>query len=338
VDDNRVRLEQLLLAYQWSQVLITAVRLGVVDALGDSPTAVVDLATQLGVDPDGLRRVLRCLAALGIAVAERDDRFGAGPATSLLRRGAPGSLADLALLGVPMTAVFAELGTTLTTGGSAFEAAYGEPLFAYFGSHAEDAAVFDGTMTAMSNAVIESFVPRLDVAGASGIVDVGGGVGHLGASIADAYPSLDVTILDLQQVEDRANAFLSQGAGSRCRFVAGDFFEAVPAGRDVHILKWVLHDWSDGQCVQILDNCRNALSADGRVVIIERVVPDPVGRTADAEAVVIFDVAMLAMFGAGAGRERTLTEYDTLVQAAGLVRTQVTPLAAQFVAITASQR
>jgi hypothetical protein len=337
-DDDRARLEQLLLAYQWSQVLLTAVRLGVVDALGESTTPVVDLATKLGLDPGALGRVLRCLAALGVAVAEGDDCFGAGPAAAVLRRGAPGSLADLALLGSQMSPVFAELSTTLATGRSAFEATYGEPLFAYFGTHIEAAAVFDGTMTAMSNAVIESFVPSLDVASASGVLDVGGGVGHLGASIADAYPSLDVAVLDLPQVEGRATAFLAQQARRNCRFIAGDFFQAVPAGRDLHLLKWILHDWSDEQSVQILGNCRNALSADGRVVIIERVVPDPVGRTADAEAVVIFDVAMLAMFGAGAGRERTLREYDDLLQAARLERTHVTPLAAHFVAITASAR
>src|SRR5262249_6066144 len=177
------------------------------------------------------------------------------------------------------------LSTTLKTGSSAFEAAYGEPLFSYFGTHGEDAAVFDGTMTAMSNAVIESFVPTFDAAGVSGVVDVGGGVGHLGVAIATAYPSLDVTILDLAQVEDRAKAFLTDSKNSNCHFVAGDFFDAVPPGRDVCVLKWILHDWSDAPCVRILENCRRGLSGDGRVVIIERLIPDPVAPAADAEDV-----------------------------------------------------
>jgi hypothetical protein len=103
--------------------------------------------------------------------------------------------------------------------------------------------------------------------------------------------------------------------------VGGSFFEAVPPGGDVYLLKVILHDWDGAQAAAILRTCRRAMPETARVVVVERVLapgnaPDP-GKLAD--------LAMRVMRG---GRERTAAAFGALYAAAGLRLTRVLPTAA----------
>jgi SAM-dependent methyltransferase len=103
----------------------------------------------------------------------------------------------------------------------------------------------------------------------------------------------------------------SQGLAERCAVVEGDFFESVPEGADAYVMKSVVHDWPDARSVAILENCRRALRPDGRVILIERVMP---ALAKDAPDTVRVDLHMLAVTG---GRERSEAEYQELLEAAG---------------------
>jgi hypothetical protein len=288
-------------------VLSTAVRVGVVDAVADGASTPKDVAARLGVHVEAVRRLLQCLAVIGV-VSAADGAFVPTPMLSLLRRGEPGSLVDLALLGDVMYRAWAGLAGTIVTGESAFETAFGEPLFLYLREHPDIASAFNGTMSALSHTVVDAFVAGVDVGDASRIVDLGGGLGHLGATLACAYPHIDVIVFDLPQVEAEATAFLADHASDgRCRFEAGNFFTAVPAGADVYVLKWVLHDWGDDRCLRILQNCRAALPPDGRIVIIERLIPDRLEAGPESNAVLRFDMSMLALGGVGTARNEHST-------------------------------
>jgi hypothetical protein len=99
---------------------------------------------------------------------------------------------------------------------------------------------------------------------------------------------------------------------SRCRILGGSFFESVPAGGDTYILQHVLHDWNDERCETILRNCRAAMGAASTLLVIENIMP------ADAdppEHLVMLDLHMMAMLG---GRERSRSEYQSMLQDAGL--------------------
>jgi hypothetical protein len=87
----------------------------------------------------------------------------------------------------------------------------------------------------------------------------------------------------------------------RCEITAGDFFAGVPAGADGYILANVLHDWDDAQCVRILQECRRAMAPGGRVLIIERLIPDD---PREAVPVLLSDLNMLVVTG---GQERTIS-------------------------------
>jgi hypothetical protein len=65
----------------------------------------------------------------------------------------------------------------------------------------------------------------------------------------------------------------TKGIAERCTLESGSFFEAVPAGGDAYIMKYILHDWNDDQCVKILENCRAAMNKKGRVLVVDNVIP-----------------------------------------------------------------
>jgi predicted O-methyltransferase YrrM len=112
-------------------------------------------------------------------------------------------------------------------------------------------------------------------------------------------------------VAPQARSAVAQlGLSSRCRVVAGDFFEAVPEA-DIHVLKLIIHDWDDEQSARILSNCARALRRNGRVILIERILPDDKRPSYAA----LDDLNMLVMLP---GRERTARQYCRLLAAAGL--------------------
>ena len=125
-------------------------------------------------------------------------------------------------------------------------------------------------------------------------------------------------------VAEAAGVLAAAGVTDRCEVVAGDFFATIPAGADIYVLANVLHDWDDARSVQILANCRKAMAADGRVLIVERLIPD---ESADAVPVLLSDINMLVLTG---GMERTNAEYANLLAQAGLAPGRVQPVTAPY--------
>jgi SAM-dependent methyltransferase len=135
-------------------------------------------------------------------------------------------------------------------------------------------------------------------------------------------------------VAHAAQAAETLNLAQRCQAVGGSFFETVPEG-DLHLLRFILHDWTDEKAIRILDNCRRAMRPGGRLVIIEAYLGEPGQRAATSmvdNQVALIDLHMLLM---GNGRERSIAEYDALLDAAGLRRGRITPLPSGYVMIEA---
>ena len=191
--------------------------------------------------------------------------------------------------------------------------------FDYFARHPEAAAVFDAAMTSRSAQENEAIAAAYDFSGLRTIVDAGGGHGSLLAAILRANPGLRGVLFDRPQVVAEARHRLdAAGLEGRWEAVAGDFFDAVPAGGDAYLLKRVIHDWDDERAVAILRNCQRAMSEGGRLLVIELVIPP--GN--DPSFSKLFDLLMLVQSG---GQERTEAEYRTLLDAAGSAPTAATP-------------
>jgi SAM-dependent methyltransferase len=307
----RARLLEIGFGFAAAQCLAVAAELGIADRLAGGPQSVEALALATATDPAALRRVLRLLAAEGVFAEDQSGCFAPTPLSDALRADAPASPRDLLrMLGREPFAAWARLIDAVRTGKPSFELVFGEPRFDWLAKHPEAATLFHAAMRSLGDDANDAIAEAYDFATVGVVVDVGGGNGRLLSAILARHAQCEAVLFD--RAEGIAAAEAGQGGPlPRCRLITGDFFQSVPDGGDAYILKRVLHDWSDDDVVRILANCRRAMAPDGRVLVIEVLVPP--GNAPDP--IKVMDVNMLVVTG---GRERTAEEFAELFARAGL--------------------
>jgi hypothetical protein len=307
-------------AFWGSRLLYVAAKLRIADLLADGPRTAEELAARTRTHAPSLHRVLRTLASLGI-FAHEGRAFALTPLGAALKTGSPGAArATIVTLASDwMWRTWEHILHSLQTGAPAFDQAFGEPIFDWLGKHPEEASLFSETMVGFHGQEPAAIAAAYDFSGAKTIVDVGGATGNLLAGILAAHRGPHGVLFDLPHVvADARNAIESAGLAARITVEAGSFFERVPAGGDLYLLSHVIHDWSEQQCLTILANCRRVLKPDGRVLVIEMVLPDDDSLHPGK----MLDIMMLV--GPG-GRERTASEYEALLAKAGLRLVRVVP-------------
>ena len=278
--------------------------LGVADVLQDQPTTAAELARRTGADADALNRILRLLAAHAVFAAETTGYVHTA-ASRLLRGDHPKSLRSFArMMGMPVIwNGFTELGKAARTGAPAL--GWSE-LLDYFSSHPGEARLFNEAMVGKSGAIIPAVVEAYDFRPFKTIADIGGGRGHLLQAILERSPTTTGVLFELPHVVVDS----AQIASSRLRLETGDFFTDPLPPADGYLLMEVIHDWADDRAAEILAAIRRAAPSHAKLLIIETVVSDAPGPQFGKT----LDVIMLAITG---GRERTASEYQALIDAAG---------------------
>lgn len=303
------------------QALHAAVQLQLPEALSDGPTAVDALAARLDCSEDGLLRLLRALCVLEVCTEGRGGRFALTRTGRLLCADAGDAGASMRPLvlwwGAALWPMWGELGWSVRTGESARRKLTGQVGYGNLEKGDGAATVFHGAQAAMTALVLDDLAGWSGWADVRSVVDVGGGHGQITLALLARHRRLRGTVFDLPHARAGAEASIERaGLASRCRFEAGSFFDAVPAGADCYLLKSILHNWDDTHCAALLPRVRAAMPAHGRALVIERVRPARLRRAARDEAVVRTDLNMMAGLG---GRERSLDEYRALLAGAGLV-------------------
>ena len=313
---------QMGLSYWMSRALYAAAKLGLADKLAGGPASAAELAKQTGAHAPALHRLMRLLAGLGILKTESDgQRFALTSLGESLKTGAPGAALPtlLALAGPMMWQGFGEYMYSLETGKTGFEKAVGMPVFDYLAKHPEDAANFTQAMIGVHGDEPPAVAAAYDFSGFGTVVDVGGASGNMLMAILSRHPGPRGVLFDLPHVVGAApEGFRARGLGDRVRVEGGSFFESVPAGGDAYILSHVIHDWSEEQCLTILENCRKAMKADAKLLLVEMVLP----AGDEMHPGKLLDLTMLVMPG---GQERNEAEYAALLDKAGFRLTRVVP-------------
>ncbi|MGW7413719.1 methyltransferase [Streptomyces sp. NPDC054863] len=314
-----------------AQTLRAAVRLRVVELVGESPRRAADVAVDAGAEPQPMTRLLRALAGLGLLREHAPDSFSVTPAGALLAPGRPDSLTSFVRMFTEPAIVRAweDLDSSVRTGEVAFDAVFGTDFFSHLAQHPELSAEFNA---AMSQAVSETaaVLPHaFDFGRFTAVTDVGGGDGTLLAGVLAAHPGLTGVVHDTAEgLAEAPKTMARHGLEGRSSLIAGDFFQSVPGGSDLYLIKSVLHDWTDDQAVTILSHCREVLPPGGLVLIVEPVLPEVVDTGAEADVTdggitYLSDLNMLVNVG---GRERTRKDFEEVCRRAGLSLTTVTPL------------
>jgi len=329
--DASDRMRGLIFGFRQSQAVHVAAELGVADRLAAGPVTAGAVADEIGADPDALRRLLRALASIGVFEERPGDVFATTDLGRTLESRHPDRLRAVSANTGSwyFWDAWGQLEHSVRTGENAFESVHGVSVWEYRARHVEAATRFDAAMLAQTLRLARDVVSAYDFSACRAVVDVGGGHGALLSAVLDAYPGVAGVLYDLPHVVETAKPALAErGIADRVRLEGGSFFDGVPVGGDAYLLKSVLHDWEDDECVRILRACAAAMRDDAALLVVERALGGP-----NEEPETKFsDLNMLVLPG---GRERSIDEFDALLAAAGLAISSVTATSTAFRVIVA---
>jgi SAM-dependent methyltransferase len=284
----------------------TVATLRIAEHLAAGVTDIQDLAAAAGCDRDALHAVLCHLAAKGVFEETAPGRFAMNDAARQLLDDS--RFLDLGGIGGRMAYAWGTLPTYVRTGTPGYAEQFGLPFWEDLAAHPDVGSSFDALMGPAGHGTPN---PHFEIAGGWGlirtVVDVGGGTGAMLAEILRIRPTVRGTLVDLPGTVARVgDTFLVAGVADRVTIVGQSFFDPLPAGADLYLLKKVLNDWPDLETEVILRRCSEAARPSGRIVIMGGVSPDGASRHVEIDMVV------------AGGRTSTVTELRELARRAGL--------------------
>jgi hypothetical protein len=304
-----------------SAAVYAAAKLGIADHLANGPRTAAELAPATDTHAPSLYRFLRTLGGFGILTESNGQRFALTPLGEALKTGAPGSARStlMAFGAQAFWRTWEEIFFSLQTGKPAFDKTWGMPFFDFLAKDKETASRFSEAMIGFHGAEPPTVAEAYDFSGVRTLVDVGGATGHMLATVLSRHSHLRGVLFDLPHVVRDAPALLqARGVEDRVAIETGSFFDHVPKGGDAYLMSHIIHDWNEDQCLTILRNCRAAMPANGRLLIIETVLPE--GDTPHQGK--LQDLVMMVFPG---GQERTEKEYAQLLSKAGFRLSRVVP-------------
>lgn len=325
------QLMQMINGYMLSQVVHVAAKLGVADLLADGPKTSQALSQEIAADPDALYRLLRACASFGLFSEGEARTFALTPLGDLLRSNTTGSLRDyaIAIVAPGNQLPYSHLDQAILSGTPQAKQVLGMELWDYYAQQEEEGTHFARTMGYLAATAARDVVANVDVSQAKTIVDVGGSHGMLLTALLQEAPTAKGVLFDLPHVIEQARAVVeSLGLNDRVALKSGDFFQEVPPGGDLYLLKQILHDWDDAHCLVLLKNIHRAARPQSKLLVVEMVVPDK----PEPSLVPLLDLAMLVLFG---GRERSERDFASLLMQAGYRIERIIPTAGLFSVIEA---
>jgi hypothetical protein len=315
------RVAQMANGFLISSAIGAVVRLNVAETIGDGEMTIEALAKKVGAKEDALYRVMRLLASLEIFEMRGDKTFANNDGSAAFRHGAKESQRGfIEFITDPFHMnMYADMVPTLKDGRTAVEHVTGKKCFDVFEADKDEQRRFDDAMTCLSKRAVPAILGIYDFSGIETLVDIAGGHGMLLTAVLQKYPQMKGILFDLPHVAPGAEKRIAElGLSDRCSTTGGDFFKSVPKA-DAYMMKHILHDWPDEECVTILKNCRAAMSDKGarKVLVLEMIVPD---KVADPHPSYFLDIEMLMLPG---GKERTEAEFAALFERAGFKLSRV---------------
>jgi hypothetical protein len=326
---------RMISGFRVARAIYVAAKLGLADLLKDGSKHAEELAEATGTHAPSLYRVMRALASVGIFAEDEQGRFTLTPTAATLQSDVPNSLRAWAilLLGEEDYQAWGDLMHTVRTGETAFDHVFGMGIFQYEAQHSEHAKIFDEAMANLIGLYNSAVLANYSFSTIARLFDVGGGDGSLIIALLRANPEMKGVLFDLPHVAEKAKKRLADaGLAGRCEVVAGDVFVSVPGGGDAYVLSRVMNGFNDDRALAILHNCRRAITENGKLLLVERVLPGRVEHSVAAQGPVLSDLNMMVISG---GRERTAAEHRVLLEAADFVLTKIVPTQSEVSVIEA---
>jgi hypothetical protein len=315
---------RLFMGYIPPRVIYVAAKLELADHIGEDGASAQALAQKLKVDAEALYRVMRVLAGLGVLHQNDNNVFFVTPFGETLRKNSPQSVRDYAVYSHEIVYdSFKGIVESVHSGKP-----YVDDFFGFLRANPEKEAVFHAGMSNRGRIETAAVLAAYIFPEPQTVVDVGGGNGGFLSATLARYSQLSGVLYDQPSAIDAAKAGRG-GPLPRCTLVAGNFFDSVPSGGDIYVLKRVLFDWTDEEAVKILKNCRQAMKSDARLLIIEPFIGPP-NEPSPAH---LYDMTFLVLLH---GRLRTVDDYAGLLDQAGFRIERIIPMESEVSILEAS--
>lgn len=302
------------------QALYAVIELEIAERVSEAPKSYQEIATATQTKPELLYRLLRFLSSLGFFVQVQPGHFQIADLGVCLLPNHPNSLRNYLIIRAEQEyQCWTKLLDTVQTGRNAFEQVYGLERFQYFAQNPETGELFDRAMVEISALHNQAVLQAYDFSSFETVVDISGGYGIFLNAILQQHPTLRGLLFDMPHTIAKATLYLDRhNVLERCDLVPGNIFESVPTGGDIYILKHVLHMMTDQKVKKILENCRQALSKNQRLLVIDTIIADD-----DPSWQAKFkDMNMLMVLS---GKERTEIEFCELFAATGFKPVNIIP-------------
>ena len=289
--------------------------LSLLDHIGPQPTSMDEVAASCGGDLGLIRRLIEFLAAEGVLKVDAEGKVLSTERSRKLQ-----SIGGVAWTYGTLLASTQHLGEAIRQGGGAYPwaIAYGKPIFEAFSENPDWADKFGQAMS-FSTSVTEPRIFELHRFQPFKLaVDVGGSHGNLMIRLLGQYPNTRGIVFDLPETAEQAKAVITNAnMEDRIEAVGGSFFEKIPEGGDLYLLKHILHDWSDAESIAILNSIRAAMKPGKRLAVLERIVPDEY----KPDVAYSYDMVMMLCT---TGKERRIGDFEAMFGQAGFNLDRVT--------------
>jgi hypothetical protein len=290
----------------WCLHVVATLRIA--EQIGAGKCAIGDIAEAVGCDAWVLHRIMQHLVTKGVFEEPEDGRFALNDAARGLLDPALRIGLNLDGFGGRMAHAWGTMLKYVRTGEPGYRDVFGRLFWDDLEAHPDIAAEFDALIGAVGHGRPN---PHFETTGGwdgiGWVVDVGGGTGGMLAEVLRARPQVRGTLVDLPRtVALSEGTFREAGLSDRICAVGQSFFDPLPAGADLYLLRGVLNDWGDQDAAAILRRCAEAAGESGSVIVLKSVGPDQAKRP-----------LMIEMVLAG-GKQRTVTEFRDLARKAGL--------------------
>lgn len=307
---QQMKFLQLITSKWLAKPIFVALELGLFEVISKTPKNIEDIAIETHTKSEKLFRLLRALSSFGIFKQCKNSQFKSNGLSDLLK-----SEDIQAMIGMFQSQwhdnAWNHLSHTIKSDANAFELGNGVKAFDFFNQNPKAADQFNHA-NAIKAQRITKIINKYDFSKYKSVTDIGGGYGNLLLNILLNNPHLSGNIIDLDYLKDGAEKNInSHSLQKRCNFVIRDFFKNILVESDIYIICNILHDWDDEQALNILNNCKNAMSENSKLLIIEMIIP----KNTSNSVATLMDLEVLVM---GNGKERTKMEFHTLIEEASL--------------------
>ncbi|KAH0688119.1 hypothetical protein KY284_018672 [Solanum tuberosum] len=322
----------LSLSFINTMSLKCAIQLGIPDIIHSHGRAMTlsDLVNTLSINKsrgqDCVYRLMRILIHAGLFIEEEEEGYLLTPNSRLLLKDEPLSLVPLVYSGLDPNSMdpFHYLSQWFQNDDSCtpFASIYGKSLYEYAEKEPILNHLLNEGMASDARLVMSVLIQNgkgLLFEGLKSLVDVGGGTGTVAKAIADAFPQINCTVFELPHVIEGLEG------SKNLSFVGGDMFNSIPCA-DAVLLKWVLHDWSDEDCIKILKKCKEAIPSKengGKLILIEIVMDQNKDDDKSYETQLLIDMLMMVILS---GKERSQQEWAKLFYDAGYSDYNIIPI------------